>query len=134
MLLWIIITYPIEINVNKLIKPHYAQIWQTIQLIPQGKVACYGQIADLAGLPSKARLVGKALGCVPESGWRGQVVPWYRVINAQGKISFPIGSEYFEKQKQFLQNEQVVIIGAKIKLKEFQWQPDLAELLFSLEF
>ncbi|MFT6248164.1 MAG: methylated-DNA-protein-cysteine methyltransferase-like protein [Cognaticolwellia sp.] len=134
MLLWIIITYPIEINVNKLIKPHYAQIWQTIQLIPQGKVACYGQIADLAGLPGKARLVGKALGCLSESGWRGQVVPWYRVINAQGKISFPIGSEYFEKQKQFLQNEQVVIIGAKIKLKEFQWQPDLAELLFSLEF
>jgi methylated-DNA-protein-cysteine methyltransferase-like protein len=134
MLLWIIITYPIEINVNKLIKPHYAQIWQTIQLIPQGEVACYGQIADLAGLPGKARLVGKALGCLFESGWRGQVVPWYRVINAQGKISFPIGSEYFEKQKQFLQNEQVVIIGAKIKLKEFQWQPDLAELLFSLEF
>ncbi|MFT7009467.1 MAG: O6-methylguanine-DNA--protein-cysteine methyltransferase [Colwellia sp.] len=68
MLLWIIITYPIAINVinvNKLIKPHYAQIWQTIQLIPQGKVACYGQIADLAGLPGRARLVGKALGCIP---------------------------------------------------------------------
>jgi len=134
MLLWIIITYSIAINVNKLIKPHYAQIWQTIQLIPHGKVACYGQIADLAGLPGRARLVGKALGYVPESGWRGQAVPWYRVINAQGKISFPIGSEHFEKQKQFLQDEQVVIIGAKIKLKEFQWQPDLAELLFSLEF
>jgi methylated-DNA-protein-cysteine methyltransferase-like protein len=56
------------------------------------------------------------------------------VINAQGKISFPIGSEYFEKQKQFLQDEKVVVIGAKIKLTEFQWQPDLAELLFSLEF
>jgi methylated-DNA-protein-cysteine methyltransferase-like protein len=56
------------------------------------------------------------------------------VINAQGKMSFPIGSEHFEKQKQFLQDEQVVIIGAKVKLKEFQWQPHLAELLFSLEF
>lgn len=121
-------------NVNKLIKPHYAQIWQTIQLIPLGKVACYGQIADLAGLPGRARLVGKSLGCVPKSGWRGQAVPWYRVINSQGKISFPVGSENFERQKQFLQDEQVVVIGARIKLKEFQWQPDLAELLFSLEF
>jgi len=120
--------------VNKLIKPHYAQIWQTIQTIPLGKVACYGQIADLAGLPGRARLVGRALGNVPKSGWRGQVVPWYRVINAQGKISFPIGSEYFEKQKQLLQEEQVVIIGSRVKLNEFQWQPDLAELLFSLEF
>lgn len=122
------------INVNKLIKPHYAQIWQTVQLIPSGKVACYGQIADLAGLPGRARLVGKALGNVPKDGWRGQVVPWYRVINSQGKISFAIGSEQFEKQKQFLQDEQVVVIGARVKLKEFQWQPDLAELLFSLEF
>lgn len=122
------------INVNKLIKPHYAQIWQTVQLIPSGKVACYGQIADLAGLPGRARLVGKTLGNIPKDGWRGQVVPWYRVINSQGKISFAIGSEQFEKQKQFLQDEQVVVIGARVKLKEFQWQPDLAELLFSLEF
>jgi len=76
------------INVNKLIKPHYAQIWQTIQLIPQRKVACYGQIADLAVLPGRARLVGNALGCVPELGWRGHAVPWYRVINAQGNRTF----------------------------------------------
>jgi methylated-DNA-protein-cysteine methyltransferase-like protein len=132
--------YSVDLNVNKLIKtndtikPHYAQIWQTIQLIPQGKVACYGQIADLAGLPGRARLVGRALGCVPKGGWRGHAVPWFRVINSQGKISFPFGSENFEKQKQNLQDEQVVVIGSKIKLKEFQWQPDLAELLFSLEF
>jgi len=120
--------------VNQTVMPHYAQIWQTVQLIPQGKVACYGQIADLAGLPGRARLVGKALGKVPESGWRNKVVPWYRVINSQGKISFPAGSDYFEKQKQLLQSEQIVIIGSKIKLKEFQWQPDLSEILFSLEF
>jgi methylated-DNA-protein-cysteine methyltransferase-like protein len=116
------------------IKPEYTQIWQTVQLIPQGKVACYGQIADLAGLPKRARLVGKALGKVPESGWREQTVPWYRVINSQGKISFPLGSDYFEKQKQLLQDEQVVVIGARVKLSEFQWQPDLTELLFKLEF
>lgn len=119
---------------NELIKPQYAQIWQTVQLIPIGKVACYGQIADLAGLPGRARLVGKALGKVPAFGWQKKPVPWYRVINSQGKISFPLGSEYFEKQKQLLQDEQVVIIGTKVKLRDFQWQPDLAELLFSLEF
>jgi len=120
--------------VNKLIKPQYKQIWQTVQLIPQSKVACYGQIADLAGLPGRARLVGKALGKVPETGWQSKLVPWHRVINAQGKISFPVGSEYFEKQKQLLQDEQVIVIGVRIKLRDFQWQPDLAELLFSLAF
>lgn len=113
--------------------PKHIKIWQTVQAIPVGKIACYGQIADLAGLPGRARLVGKALGSVPNEGWRGQVVPWYRVLNSQGKISFPIGSESFERQKNLLQDEQVVVIGARVKLKEFQWLPDLAELLFVLE-
>lgn len=113
--------------------PKHIKIWQTVLAIPVGKIACYGQIADLAGLPGRARLVGKALGSVPKEGWRGQVVPWYRVLNSQGKISFPLGSENFERQKNLLQDEQVVVIGARVKLKEFQWLPDLAELLFVLE-
>jgi len=113
---------------------NYQKIWQTVQLIPKGKVACYGQIADLAGLPGRARLVGKALGKVPDTGWRGQDVPWYRVINSQGKISFSPQSEYFAKQKCFLQNEQVVVLSGRVKLKDFQWQPDLSEMLFSLEY
>ena len=111
----------------------HQKIWQTVQAIPFGKVACYGQIADLAGLPGRARMVGRALGYVPENGYQGQPVPWYRVINSQGKISFPLGSEYFQKQRDLLQDEQVVVIGARIKLKEFQWRPDLAELLFKLD-
>lgn len=113
---------------------NHQRIWQTVQLIPEGKVACYGQIADLAGLPGRARLVGKALGNVPEAGWQGQPVPWFRVINSQGKISFAEQSEYFEKQKGLLQEEDVVIIAGRIKLKDFQWQPDLSEMLFSLAY
>jgi methylated-DNA-protein-cysteine methyltransferase-like protein len=121
-------------NQTKAINPNYQRIWQTVQAIPYSKVACYGQIADLAGLPGKARLVGKALGKVPEEGWKGQQVPWYRVINSQGKISFPVESELFAKQRNRLQDEQVVVIGNRIKLKDFQWLPDLAELLFKLDF
>ncbi|WP_085299139.1 MGMT family protein [Cognaticolwellia mytili] len=115
------------------VNPKHSKIWQTVQAIPVGKIASYGQIADLAGLPGRARLVGKALGTAPKEGWRGQSVPWYRVLNSQGKISFPLGSENFERQKNLLQDEQVVVIGVRVKLKEFQWQPDLAELLFVLE-
>lgn len=119
---------------SSLVKPNYQRIWRTVQLIPKGKVASYGQIADLAGLPGRARLVGKSLGYVPKEGYLGAPVPWFRVINSAGKISFPAGTPNFEQQKQLLQDEQVVVIGARIKLKEFQWQPDLAELLFQLEF
>jgi methylated-DNA-protein-cysteine methyltransferase-like protein len=123
-----------NMNNPNVINPIYGQIWQTVQLIPIGKVACYGQIADLAGLPGKARLVGKSLSYIPKEGWKNKPVPWQRVINSQGKISLPISSEAFMKQKQLLQEEQVVVIGAKIKLKDFQWQPDLAEILFFLEY
>lgn len=116
------------------ISPHCPRIWQTVQSIPYGKVASYGQVADLAGLPGRARLVGKALGKVPDNGWKGRNVPWYRVINSQGKISFPVENENFIKQKELLQDEQVVVVGSRIKLKDFQWQPDLGELLFELEY
>ena len=115
-------------------QPNYQKIWQTVQLIPTGKVATYGQIADLAGLPGRARLVGRALGLMPKLGWHGKPIPWYRVINAQGKISLPVNSDGFIKQRKLLQQEQVVVLGNKIKLAEFQWQPDITELLFRLSF
>jgi methylated-DNA-protein-cysteine methyltransferase related protein len=113
---------------------NHIRIWKTVQFIPKGTVAKYGQIADLAGLPGRARLVGKALGKVPENGWNNQQVPWFRVINSQGKISFPLANDYFLKQKGLLQEEEIIVIGSKIKLSEFQWQPDLTELLFKLEY
>ncbi len=113
---------------------NHQKIWQTVQAIPFGKIASYGQVADLAGLPGRARMVGKALANVPENGWRGERVPWFRVVNSQGKISFPVESDHFTKQKGLLQEEQVVIIGSRIRLADFQWQPDLAELLFKLDF
>lgn len=113
---------------------HYIKIWKTVQAIPLGFVATYGQIADLAGLTGRARLVGKALSDLPTKGGNIEAVPWHRVINSQGRITFPVGSENFTQQKNLLVNEQVVVIGSKINLLEYQWAPDLAELLFKLEY
>ena len=110
-------------------KSHYQKIWKTVCAIPSGKVATYGQIADLAGLPGRARLVGKVLGGAPNT----MQVPWYRVLRSSGQIAFAKGSELAERQKGLLQEEDVVVFNNRVKLKEFQWQPDLAELLFRLE-
>lgn len=109
---------------------NYQRIWKTTKLIPAGNVASYGQIADLAGLPGRARLVGKAMGYAPKE----MQVPWYRVLRSSGQISFPKGSEMAAKQKGLLQEEDVVVLNSRVKMAEFQWQPDLAELLFSLEY
>lgn len=39
----------------------YCQILEVVAQIPNGKVATYGQVAKMAGLPRHARLVGKVL-------------------------------------------------------------------------
>ena len=106
------------------------KIWRTTLQIPTGKVASYGQIADLAGLPGRSRMVGKAMGQAPKE----LNVPWYRVLRSDGKIAFPAGSELALRQTGLLQEEGVVVLRNRVKLAEFQWQPDLQELLFKLEF
>jgi methylated-DNA-protein-cysteine methyltransferase-like protein len=108
----------------------YAKIWHTVQLIPLGQVASYGQVADLAGLPRRARLVGKSLGSVPKD----LQVPWYRVLRSNGQIAFPTGSVQSQKQKDLLQQEDVAVLNNRVRLSVFQWHPDLSEILWKLEY
>lgn len=58
----------------------YARIYLVVREIPAGKVATYGQIAEIVG-DCTARIVGYAMAACPDD------VPWQRVINAQGKVS-----------------------------------------------
>lgn len=101
------------------------QIWQTVCKVPKGRVASYGQIADLAGLPGRARLVGKILGYAPKE----MNIPWFRILRSSGQLAFSVGSNDAEKQKGLLQEEGVVVFNNRVKIKQFGWQPSLAELL-----
>lgn len=96
------------------------EFYGIIQLIPQGKVATYGQIAKLAGLPKHARHVGFALKNMADDS----VVPWHRVINSQGKISLSKEDGFGENiQVVKLQSEGVVVIDGRVNLKRYQWNP-----------
>ena len=95
-----------------------AQIWTVVGSVPEGCVASYGQVARLAGLPGYARYVGRCLKELPE----GSNLPWYRVINSQGKISFVEGTVKYLKQQQYLQQEGVEFINGRVNLKKFQWK------------
>ena len=108
---------------------YYSQIWHTILQIPPGKVASYGQIADLAGLPGRARLVGKALGMAPEA----MALPWHRVLRSNLTLAFYAGSPQALLQRSLLLEEGVDFQGQQVK-NTHRWQPDLAELLFSLAY
>lgn len=95
------------------------RLYTVIQGIPVGKVATYGQIASLAGLPGAARLVGKILSGLPAE----TSLPWHRVINAAGKISMPEGSDSFNEQKKRLTTENIILTGSQIILKQYLWKP-----------
>lgn len=101
-------------------------IWDTVREIPEGSVASYGQIAELAGIPRGARQVGYALKSLPKH----QDVPWHRVIRASGRIAFEKGSSRFEEQCKRLMMEDVAVIAGRVDMHKYCWQPDLDELLW----
>jgi methylated-DNA-protein-cysteine methyltransferase-like protein len=90
-------------------------IYLALVQIPKGKVISYGDLAKLAGLTNGARLVGKTLSNLP----KGSTLPWYRVINSQGKISLPLDSPSYEKQIKNLIKEGVEVVNGRINLKRF---------------
>jgi len=97
-----------------------ARILAVIARIPRGRVATYGQVAALAGLPGRARLVGRVLRNLPD----GSKVPWQRVVNAGGKVS-PRGGLGIEEgyQRHRLEEEGVRFERGHIDLERFGWDP-----------
>lgn len=102
-------------------------ILETILRIPCGKVASYSQVAFVAGWPGRARLVARVLGDVPPEY---EKLPWFRVINAQGKIAIPKLSPGHPQQIRLLKAEGVVFLNGKVSFKAHGWQPgDASPLL-----
>ncbi|MGA7934622.1 MAG: MGMT family protein [Kovacikia sp.] len=104
----------------------YSQIYAIVCQIPHGKVATYGQVAELATLPGRARLVGYALFRVtPDSE-----IPWHRVVNAKGEISeSPVryGSDHL--QRSLLEAEGIQFDGkGRINLRTYLWQASICDL------
>jgi methylated-DNA-protein-cysteine methyltransferase related protein len=108
----------------------YEKIYNIVREIPYGKLATYGQIADLSGLYGKARLVGYALFQVDVTS----DIPWQRVINAKGEISYsPARCGADRLQKNLLQKEGIEFdCRDRIDLKKYRWQPT-AEIELWLE-
>lgn len=98
--------------------PDYAKIYKAVQRVPRGRVATYGQIAELAGLPGRARQVGYALHALPP----GSPIPWQRVLNARGEISLPGMSG--TRQRELLAAEGVEPEeNGRVDLARYQWRP-----------
>ncbi len=101
-------------------------IARVIAQIPGGRVACYGEIAARAGLPGRARLVGRVLGEAPAE----LKLPWHRVLRADGRIAFPAGSRRFREQVRHLAGEGILIRNGRVDMAAFGWERDLDGLLW----
>ena len=95
----------------------YARIYDAVRRIPPGRVATYGQVAEVAGLGRHARLVGYALNACDED------LPWHRVINARGEISSRADPFYETLQRERLENEGVEFDDrGRVTLARFRWK------------
>jgi methylated-DNA-protein-cysteine methyltransferase related protein len=99
----------------------YEDIYAIVRQIPLGKVATYGQVADFANLYGKARLVGYALYRLD---LRSSDIPWHRVINAKGEISYsPLRHGHDYIQRSLLEAEGIKFNSqGKINLHEYLWR------------
>jgi methylated-DNA-protein-cysteine methyltransferase-like protein len=96
----------------------HARIYAVVRRIRRGRVATYGQVAALAGLPGQARLVGYALAALGSDA-----VPWHRVVNARGEVSRRATPGDEVMQRVLLEAEGIVFSGNRIALERWQWRP-----------
>jgi methylated-DNA-protein-cysteine methyltransferase-like protein len=86
------------------------RILAAIRAVPAGRTTSYGEIARLAGLPGRARLVAKTL-----AGNDDPDLPWHRVLRADGRIALPPGSRGFREQSARLKREGVTVENGRVR-------------------
>jgi len=107
-------------------------ILAVVRSIPRGRVSTYGLVADRAGLPRRARLVGRVLSGLPADS----AVPWHRVVAAGGRIAFPTGSRANHEQRARLAREGVPTLRGRVDMDRNGWHGpagDLDRLLWLAE-
>ena len=98
----------------------WERIYAVVRRIPRGRVATYGQVAALCGMPGRAREVGWALAALRAES----AVPWQRVLNARGEVSGRGEPEPSRVQRALLEREGVAFAASgRVDLAAYQWRP-----------
>ena len=110
--------------------PFDSRVLAVVALIPFGRLATYGQVADWIGAYGCARQVGWALRrlSLPSS------IPWQRVVNARGRISMSLsreGSDWMQRDLLLAEGIPVDEDG-RLPLKQCLWAPDPEQIAEAL--
>lgn len=95
----------------------FEKIYRIVKQIPYGKVASYGQVAELAGNRRWSRVVGYALHVNPDP----EGIPCFRVVTRDGYPSkaFAFGGE--NEQISLLESEGIEFIDGHVDMAKYQW-------------
>ena len=110
-------------KVLQTVPPHgdeaVAAICAVVRRIPKGWVATYGQVAAMAGLPRRARLVGRVLQELDPA----TKIPWHRVVNARGEVSYARSRNGGDAVQQRLLKKEGVEFDdrGRFNLERFGW-------------
>jgi methylated-DNA-protein-cysteine methyltransferase-like protein len=97
----------------------YGRVYAIVEQIPRGKVTTYGAIAEVLGMKGSSRMVGQALGAVPEDS----DLPAQRVINRIGALS---GAHHFggyDRMRRMLEKEGVTFKREIVDMEKHFWSP-----------
>lgn len=91
------------------------RIYEAVKKIPRGKVATYGQVAELAGDKKMARAVGNALHRNPSP----ETIPCYRVVNSKGELAGAFAFGGADIQKSLLEADGIEVVDGKVDLLKY---------------
>jgi O-6-methylguanine DNA methyltransferase len=91
------------------------RIYEAVKKIPKGKVATYGQVAQLAGNKKMARAVGNALHKNPDPS----TIPCYRVVNSKGELAGEFAFGGAGVQARLLEADGVEVVDGKVDLEKY---------------
>ena len=91
------------------------RIYEAVKKIPRGKVATYGQVAELAGDKKMARAVGNALHRNPDP----EHIPGYRVVNAKGELAGVFAFGGANVQEQLLAADGIMVVDGRVDLETY---------------
>ena len=94
------------------------RIYEVVKKIPKGKVATYGQVADLAGDKRMARAVGNALHKNPDP----DNIPCFRVVNAKGELAGEFAFGGAGEQAKLLEADGIEVTDGRVNLEKYQWK------------
>lgn len=93
------------------------QTWERVRAvvasIPPGMVLSYGDVAELAGLPTP-RMTGRILA------EDGADLPWHRVLRASGTPAEHLRA----RQLELLRAEGVLTDRARVDMRHYRWSGD----------